>query len=94
MQPIDNLLEIALAVAGGSTLIVFAVALQNFFIQPPILTRPQRFFQDFSVVLGVTHGISLLLLTPAGEPWIWIGLVMYSISLALFLSSIEAAACR
>src|SRR5436190_12461630 len=91
MQQIDSFLEIALAVAGGSTLIVFAVALQNFFVQPPVLTRPQRFFQDLSVVMGVTHGVSLLLLTPAGEMWTWIALAMYGTSLALFLSSIEAA---
>jgi protein-S-isoprenylcysteine O-methyltransferase Ste14 len=91
MQQLDTFLEIALAVAGGSTLIVFAVALQNFFVQPPVLSRPQRFFQDLSVVIGVTHGISLLLLTPVGEIWIWVALVMYGSSLALFLSSIEAA---
>jgi protein-S-isoprenylcysteine O-methyltransferase Ste14 len=91
MQQLDTFLNIALAVAGGSTLIVFAVALQNFFVQPPVLSRPQRFFQDLSVVIGVTHGISLLLLTPAAEIWIWVALVMYGSSLALFLSSIEAA---
>ncbi|MGE0864328.1 MAG: hypothetical protein AB7P34_10540 [Vicinamibacterales bacterium] len=38
----DTLLEWAPAVMGGSTLIVFAVALQNFFVQPATLTRPQR----------------------------------------------------
>ena len=91
MQQIDSFLDIALAVAGGSTLIIFAVALQNFFVQPPVLTRPQRFFQDLSVVMGVAHGISLLLLTPAGELWIWIALAMYSTAMALFLASIEAA---
>ena len=38
----NTLIEWALAVAGGSTLIVFAVALQNFFVPPPTLTRPAR----------------------------------------------------
>jgi protein-S-isoprenylcysteine O-methyltransferase Ste14 len=91
MQRIDTLLDIALIVAGGSTLIVFAVALQNFFVQPPVLTRGQRLFQDWSVLLGVTHGFSLVALTPAGEGWIWAGLVMYGLSLSVFLSAIEAA---
>ena len=88
-QP-DTLLEWALAVAGGSTLIVFAVALQNFFVQPPVLTRPQRLFQDISVVVGVTHGISLLILDSAGEVWAATGVAIYSVALALFLSAIEA----
>ena len=89
-QP-DTLFEWALAVAGGSTLIVFAVALQNFFVQPPVLTRPQRFFQDISVVVGVTHGISLLILDSASEVWAGTGVAIYSVALALFLSAIEAA---
>lgn len=78
-------------VAGGSTLIIFAVALQNFFVQPPVLTRGQRFFQDLSVVMGVTHGLALLVLNSAGDLWAGIGIVMYATSLALFLASIEAA---
>ncbi|MEO8678395.1 MAG: methyltransferase [Vicinamibacterales bacterium] len=87
----DTLLEVALAVAGGATLIVFAVALQNFFVQPPVLTRMQRFFQDLSVVVGLTHGISLLLLDTANAAWAGIGVGMYSVALALFLAAIEAA---
>jgi protein-S-isoprenylcysteine O-methyltransferase Ste14 len=87
----DTVLEWALAGAGGTTLIVFAVALQNFFVQPPALTRGQRFFQDFSVLLGVTHGLALLVLNSAGEVWAGIGIGMYTVSLALFLNAIEAA---
>jgi len=90
-QTPDTLLEWALLVAGGSTLIVFAVALQNFFAQPPVLTRGQRFFQDLSVVMGVTHGLALLVLNSAGDLWAGIGIGMYAVSLALFLASIEAA---
>lgn len=51
-----------LAGAGGATLIVFAVALQNFFVQPPTMSSLQRLFQDLSVLVGVTHGLALLLL--------------------------------
>lgn len=87
----DTLLEWVLAVAGGSTLIVFAVALQNFFIQPATLTRPQRLFQDFSVVLGIVHGLALLLVNTAGTVWAGIGIGMYAVAMALFLSAIEAA---
>lgn len=87
----DTVLEWALAGAGAATLIVFAVALQNFFVQPPALSRGQRFFQDLSVVLGVTHGLALLVLNSAGDLWAGIGIVMYATSLALFLSSIETA---
>ena len=77
--------------AGGATLIVFAVALQNFFVQPPTLTRLQRLFQDVSVLVGVMHGIALLVLNTAGDRWTIAGITMYSASLALFLSAIEAA---
>lgn len=87
----DTLFEWALTVIGGSTLIVFAVALQNFFVQPPTLTRRQRLFQDFSVLVGLTHGFGLLVLNSATALQAAIGIGMYSGSLALFLSAIEAA---
>jgi protein-S-isoprenylcysteine O-methyltransferase Ste14 len=72
-------------------LIVFAVALQNFFVQPAVLTRLQRLFQDVSVLLGITHGLALLVLDSAGDAWTIAGIAMYSMSLALFLGSLEAA---
>lgn len=87
----DTLLEWALTVMGGSTLIVFAVALQNFFVQPATLTRPQRLFQDVSVLIGLTHAIGLLVLNSATDLWAMVGIGMYSVALALFLSAIEAA---
>jgi protein-S-isoprenylcysteine O-methyltransferase Ste14 len=90
-QAPDTLLEWLLAGAGAATLIVFAVALQNFFVQPPVLTRMQRLFQDLSVLVGVTHGLALLVLDTAGPVWAAIGIAMYSTSLALFLAAIEAA---
>ena len=74
----DTLIEWALTVVGGSTLIVFAVALQNFFVQPPTLTRPQRLFQDLSVLVGLTHGLGLLVLNSASDLWAGIGIGMYS----------------
>ena len=55
------------------------------------MTRLQRFFQDLSVVVGVTHGLALLVLNTAGEVWAAIGIGMYSAALALFLAAIEAA---
>lgn len=90
-QTPDTILEWALAGAGGITLIVFAVALQKFFVQPPVLTRRQRFFQDLSIVVGVTHGLALLVLDSAGDARAGIGVAMYVVSLALFLAAIEAA---
>jgi protein-S-isoprenylcysteine O-methyltransferase Ste14 len=87
----DTLLEWVLTGAGAATLIVFAVALQNFFVQPPALTRTQRLFQDISVLLGVTHGLALLVLDTAGNAWAVTGIAMYSISLTLFLAALEAA---
>jgi protein-S-isoprenylcysteine O-methyltransferase Ste14 len=90
-QTPDTLLEWLLAGTGAATLIVFAVALQNFFIQPPTLTRLQRFFQDVSVLVGVMHALALLMLDSAGDLWSGIGVVMYGASLALFLAAIEAA---
>ena len=90
-QPPDTVLEWILAGAGGATLIVFAVALQNFFVQPPVLTRMQRLFQDLSVLVGVVHGLALIVLDTAGDLWTAIGIAMYSTSLALFLAALEAA---
>ena len=90
-QPPDTVLEWALAGAGGVTLIVFAVALQSFFVQPPVLTRGQRFFQDFSFVIGVTHGLALLVLDSVSDFWAGLGIAMYVVALALFLAAIEAA---
>jgi protein-S-isoprenylcysteine O-methyltransferase Ste14 len=90
-QAPDTLIEWILVGAGGATLIVFAVALQNFFVQPPSLTRLQRFFQDISVLIGVAHGLALLIIPSAGTTWAVVGIAMYSVSLGLFLSAIEAA---
>jgi len=70
---------------------VFAVALQNFFVQPPVLSRRQRLFQDFSVVLGVIHVIALLGVQTVSHTWAGVGVAMYATSLALFLGAIEAA---
>jgi protein-S-isoprenylcysteine O-methyltransferase Ste14 len=90
-QAPDTVVEWLLAGAGFSTLGVFAVALQNFFVQPPTLTRLQRLFQDVAVLIGVTHGLALLVLDSAGFAWAFIGIVLYSAALGLFLSAIEAA---
>ena len=85
------MLEWLLAGAGAATFIVFVVALQNFFVQPPMLSRKQRLFQDVSVLVGVTHGLALLGLSSAGQVWAAIGIAMYSVALALFLAALEAA---
>ena len=90
-QPPDTLLEWLLAGSGGATLIVFAVALQNFFVQPATLTRQQRLFQDISVLIGVIHALALLVLDSAGDGWTIAGIAMYASSLSLFLSALEAA---
>ena len=87
----NTLLEWVLAGAGGATLIVFAVALQNFFVQPPALTRPQRLFQDLSVLIGLMHGLALIMFDTAGDRWTMTGIAMYSVALALFLGALEAA---
>ena len=76
---------------GGSTLIVFAVALENLFVQPPAFTRPQRLFQDISVLLGLTHGMALIVLNSASDLWAGIGIGTYASALALFLNAIESA---
>jgi protein-S-isoprenylcysteine O-methyltransferase Ste14 len=90
-QAPNTLAEWILAGIGGATLIIFAVALQNFFVQPASLTRPQRLFQDLSVLVGVLHGLALLVLDSAGFTWTLIGIAMYMVSISLFLSAIEAA---
>lgn len=90
-QAPDTLLEWTLTGVGAATLIVFAVALQNFFVQPPVLTRLQRLFQDISVLVGVMHGLGLLVLNSAGVGWTIAGIVMYGVALALFLAALEAA---
>lgn len=87
----DTVLEWALAGLGGTTLIVFAVALQNFFVQPAALSRGQRLFQDLSVLIGVTHALGLLLLDSVTDLRAGLGIAMYVVALALFLSAIEAA---
>lgn len=90
-QAPDTLLGWILAGSGGATLIVFAVALQNFFVQPPTLTRMQRLFQDLSVLVGVTHGLALLVLNAVTDRWAAIGIAMYVGAVTLFLASLEAA---
>jgi protein-S-isoprenylcysteine O-methyltransferase Ste14 len=87
----DTILEWALAGAGATTLIIFAVALQNFFVQPSTLTRSQRLFHDLTALMGVTHGLALLLLDPVSDVRAGIGIAMYVIALSLFLSAMEAA---
>ena len=90
-QAPDTLLEWVLAGTGGATLIIFAVALQNFFVQPTTLTRQQRLFQDVSVLVGVMHGLALVVLNSAGDAWTVAGITMYATSMTLFLAALEAA---
>jgi protein-S-isoprenylcysteine O-methyltransferase Ste14 len=87
----DTLYEWFLAGAGGITLVVFAVALQNFFVQPAALSRGQRLFQDISALVAVAHALALLVLNSASEVWAGIGIAMYAIALTLFLAAIEAS---
>jgi protein-S-isoprenylcysteine O-methyltransferase Ste14 len=91
VQTPDSVFEWALAGVGGITFIVFAVALQNFFVQPATLTRGQRFFQDMSVLLGVTHVLALLVLDSVSDARAGLGIAMYVAALSLFLAAIEAA---
>lgn len=91
VQAPDTLIEWLLAGTGAATLIVFAVALQNFFVQPPTLSRMQRLFQDISVLMGVTHGLALLAVSAASDAWAGVGIAMYAVALALFLAALEAA---
>jgi protein-S-isoprenylcysteine O-methyltransferase Ste14 len=87
----DTIFEWSLAGAGGITLVVFAVALQNFFVQPPVLTRGQRLFQDLSVLVGASHALALMVLNSVSDLWAGIGIAMYAVALALFLAAIEAS---
>ena len=87
----DTVYEWSLAGAGGVTLIVFAVAVQNFFVQPPVLTHGQRAFQDFSILVGITHVLALQVLDSASDLWAGIGIAIYAVALALFLAAIEAS---
>jgi protein-S-isoprenylcysteine O-methyltransferase Ste14 len=87
----DTIIEWGLAGAGATTLIIFAVALQNFFTQPAALSRGQRLFQDLSILVGLTHGIGLVLLDSVSDVRAGIGVAMYVAALSLFLSAIEAA---
>lgn len=70
---------------------MFAVALQNFFVQPPTLSRMQRLFQDLTVLLGLTHVLALVVLSAPAPAWAWVGIALYGLALGLFLSAIEAA---
>ena len=90
-QAPESLIEWVFVAAGAATFMVFAVALQNFFVQPPILTRSQRLFQDLSVVVGVTHVVALLGVQTVSHTWAGIGIGMYAVALTLFLGAIEAA---
>lgn len=87
----DTIVEWALAAAGVITLISFAGALQNFFVQPPTLTRGQRFFQGLGVATGLTHGLGLLVLDSVSDLRAGIGFWMYVVALSLFLAALEAA---
>jgi protein-S-isoprenylcysteine O-methyltransferase Ste14 len=87
----DTFLEWALAGAAAITLIIFAVAMQNFFVQPPALTRGQRLFQHLELVMGVTHVLALLVLDSVSDLRAGLAIWMYVGALSLFLSAIEAA---
>lgn len=91
VQTPNTILEWGLAGAGATTLIIFAVALQNFFTQPAALSRGQRLFQDVSILIGLTHGIGLVLLDSVSDLRAGLGVAMYVAALSLFLSAIEAA---
>ncbi|MEW6323111.1 MAG: isoprenylcysteine carboxylmethyltransferase family protein [Acidobacteriota bacterium] len=77
--------------AGGATFIVFAVALQNFFVQPEEVDRRASLAHDTMIAVGVIHLVGVLTRAPAGVAWAFGGIVLYSLSLGVFLSALDAA---
>ena len=83
--------EWALIIAGGSTLIVFATSLENFFTPATRFSVKQRLFHAASNIVGTLHALGLLLLPPASDRWAAAGITLYAVSLLTFLGAIEAA---
>ena len=83
--------EWALIVAGGSTLIVFATSLENFFTPAARRSAKQRLFHAASNFVGAMHAVALILLRPAGDRWAAAGITLYAVGLLLFLAAIEAS---
>lgn len=85
--PLDwVLLAVALATA-----IIFAVAMQDFFVDARVASPRIRAFQDVSVALAVTHLGVLVLRGSAGPNWAIAGISLYVAATLLFLSALEAA---
>jgi protein-S-isoprenylcysteine O-methyltransferase Ste14 len=87
----DSIPEWALIVAGGSTLIVFATSLENFFTPATRLSVPQRLFHSASNVVGALHALGFVVLRPASDRWAAVGITLYVVALLVFLGAIEAA---
>jgi protein-S-isoprenylcysteine O-methyltransferase Ste14 len=85
--PLDWVL-VAVAVATG---IVFAVAMQDFFVEGHVHDRRIRAIQDLSLALAIVHLGVLLMRGSAGPGWAIAGITLYVVATLLFLAALEAS---
>ena len=83
-------LDWVLLAVAAATAVIFAVALQDFFIDSRNNPRI-RALQDVGVGFAVVHFFGLILLGSAGPRWAAAGIVMYVLAALLFLSALESA---
>jgi protein-S-isoprenylcysteine O-methyltransferase Ste14 len=79
-----------LAAAAAATVLFFAVGLTGYFERTP-RARWVLTLHYLSMVLAVLQLLGVTLLRPRGDGLVAVGIVMYTVSILLFLAAIEAA---
>lgn len=74
-----------------AAIIFFTAGLTNYFQQSPRRPWWVRLVHDAAMVLSLAHLAGVVLLPPRSDFWAATGIVLYSLSVSVFLSAIETA---
>lgn len=84
-------LDWGLLAVAAATGVIFAVALQDFFLDSRVNNPRIRALQDVGIGLAVVHFGGILLLGSVSPVWAAAGIAMYFFATLLFLSALDSA---
>lgn len=91
MQLPQTLVHWLLTGSATTAIIFFGAGLTGFFETPRKRPAWVSAIHDVTLVLSLVHLAGTVLLPPRSEAWAAVGIVLYSVAVAVFLSAIEAA---
>ena len=91
MQLPQTLVHWVLAASAATAIIFYGAGLTNFFETPRQRPPWVGAIHDAALVLSLVHLAGAVLLKPRSDAWASVGIMLYSLAVAVFLSAIESA---